>query len=690
MNEPNHGKWIQVTPELCSPALAKLEVFSAEALLIRGAGPASAESAEEIDSLRDDYLEDDHDVEDALAYEAALYVFADIVKQGRGIRASNGCFEYEALVTLEDGQEAGQHAVKDLRRGQLLVARDAQLKTPSVRDFISKMERRRLHGRAFKSIFSLMRDGRELQRSLSDVRAQHDDLVERAEALRDVIDPYIQVIEGEEHCEHTGLKLKEIWRYFRHTWATVSKSTPGRSIMVLIRDRAAPDDPVIGIASLSSPAMQIRQRDCWIGWHPDCLLSDELSEPAHSFNINDETFLWMNEIIQGSISETFHDDFIEEQLITPQQLDSPDLNVVKALKEEAISQRNKHQRNAARTDHKSVCFEDTDEYWEAQARTHLYKSKRALALAWLLDTRHEMKTLGEDPSIAEIKAWVETPRGKRAFSKVLRKAKADRVGVSLADISICGAVSPYNSVLGGKLVCMMLMSPEVTEAYRKRYEAASSIIASSVAGRKMRRPAELVLLGTTSLYGASSQYNRVRVPTSEVGLSRAEKVSFIKLGYTEGYGTDQFSVETADVLGQLLTQRDSKKQVNSVFGEGVNPRLRKIRGGLDELGLPSDSLLIHGVRRALYAIPLAANFREYLIGEADTPDYIMAHDDSVEMTRRITQWWRRRWLAKRVRLDRVLEEVGSHTLVHPISHGARVILPPDDDRQQTIFDPYYS
>jgi len=32
---------------------------------------------------------------------------------------------------------------------------------------------------------------------------------------------------------------------------------------------------------------------------------------------------------------------------------------------------------------------------------------------------------------------------------------------AIADLTICGAIPPYNEVLGGKLVAMLMMSPVV-------------------------------------------------------------------------------------------------------------------------------------------------------------------------------------------------------------------------------------
>ena len=49
------------------------------------------------------------------------------------------------------------------------------------------------------------------------------------------------------------------------------------------------------------------------------------------------------------------------------------------------------------------------------------------------------------------------------------------------------------------------------------------------------------------------------------------------------------------------------------------------------------------------------------------------------MTRRLADWWLRRWLAGRARRPEVLAEVERHTLVRPVTHGARVPTLPEDD-----------
>jgi hypothetical protein len=295
--------------------------------------------------------------------------------------------------------------------------------------------------------------------------------------------------------------------------------------------------------------------------------------------------------------------------------------------------------------------------------------------------RSKKKLDGE--SLREI---LKDPESRQAVQALVRRAKSDRVGVAMADISVCGSVAPYSSILGGKLVAMLMASPEVITSYQERYSAAPSIIASSLAGQPVIRSPHLVLLCTTSLYGAEpTQYTRIAVPCEKAGGKQGERVSYRLLGRTEGYGTFQFSPETVETISVYLSQTEGGLRINSIFGEGVNPRLRKIREGLDRLNLPSDALLSHGSHRLVYGVALARNFREYLIGLDEVPDYLLSLSNPSRATELIGEWWTERWLKKRICREDILADVARHRLTHPIRHGARVPVPGTTGSQMALF-----
>ena len=89
------------------------------------------------------------------------------------------------------------------------------------------------------------------------------------------------------------------------------------------------------------------------------------------------------------------------------------------------------------------------------------------------------------------------------------------------------------------------------------------------------------------------EYNRVKVPAEAIGGAVGQRFEYQKWGYSAGYGSFHFTQDTMSWI-KFLLGRQGNRRVNSIFGEGVNPLMRKIRGALDSVGLMSDELLLHG------------------------------------------------------------------------------------------------
>jgi len=126
--------------------------------------------------------------------------------------------------------------------------------------------------------------------------------------------------------------------------------------------------------------------------------------------------------------------------------------------------------------------------------------------------------------------------------------------------------------------------------------------------------------------------------------------------------------------------------VHSIFGEGVNPRMRKIRDGLNALGLLSDEILTHGTPRIVYGVNLVDNVKDYILGISKKPKYYLSRRDAHNISKKISSWWLERWMRRRLTHNDTLEKIASHTLVHPIRHGGRVELPRADVEQELLFE----
>lgn len=603
---------------------------------------------------------------------AAIHVLADLAKQGWAVTVT----DEEIELSREENGAVTVDEARERIRGQLRAERDEQLRQPATAAFIRTMEAKQLFSGQFVSIFSLMRDGPDLAARLHQVANEPEG--KRPGLLAGVINPYLQFIRGEdERCAWTGLRLIDVWRYFRHTWASPYKSVPGRTVMVLVRDDAAPFHPIIGIAALSSAAVAVTARDEKIGWTPE-EVAEELKERPTA-----KLAAWLQRVTDNAIDEIYKVDLLEDDLFTTRDLKRPSDPIIQALEEHGRQQRKEHHRFMASGEYKKSEPADnlSEEHWEAQARTALFRSKRALELSTLLSVRKVLRQhFGNTPAKNQLVQFVTTRAGKDAVARIVRKAKADRVGTAIADLTICGAVSPYNEILGGKLVAMLMVSPEVVVEYRRRYGGIPSVIASSMAGRPVCRAADLVFIGTTSLYGQRpSQYDRISIPRDPGAANSQPGLRYEYLGRTRGIGTFQFGEQTVAELALLLAQSKRGQQVNSVFGEGVNPRLRKLRDGLDALGLSSDDLLNHGGPRLVYGVELTDNTRGYLLGLDKRPKYILGQKSPKLLSEQIAGWWARRWLLPRIEKEELLIRVAGHKLVHPIRHGARVEVARDDD-----------
>lgn len=607
---------------------------------------------------------------DTIRVRVWFSVLCDLVSQGWAVRVEGD----SVVMRAPEGCGNDSMAEKARVRNGHLIERDRYLREEPVRRFVREMETSRLYNGQWKSIFSLMRDGESLAVQLT--TATQDRLCH----LEKVIAPYVQVADSNSTCEFTGLRLIDIWRYFRLTWSTVPQTVPGRRMLVLIRDAAAPDHPIIGVAALGSPVVQLAVRDGWIRWSAAEFLK-ELQECPSA-----EHAAWTLSGIDEAIDDVYRYDLARRGLISAKQIARPTREVIAKLRNEARRARVAHNRYARTGRHKkaSTAPEATD--WRQQAKTFLFRSKRCLALATALEARMVLNELGlKTPSKSGLATVLAHSQGRRAIASVLRYMKAKHVGIDMADITVCGAIPPYTHVLGGKLVSVLMASPEIITAYRVRYAKSPSLIASGIKGELVQRRPNLVLLGTTSLYGvASSQYNRLVVPAAALEGALAD-VRFYELGKTSGFGSYHFSKATTDEMNELAQQRRGGRRVNNIFGEGVNPKLRRVREALATVGLPSDRLLRHGSPRLVYGVPLATNFREVLTGVSHKPQYLLRFMTDRDGTNAIAQYWRKRWLAGRIERADVIDAVRGHSVLRPVRHGARV--PIDETAELPLFGP---
>jgi len=192
-----------------------------------------------------------------LRAHAAAHVLLDLARGDWQVAIEGS----QILVTAPTWRSSGsglsplEISAEKQRIRQSLVARiEEQLERPATRVFIQEQERIHFTGSGPRMIVNLFADGPALASSLR-------------ERGVDAIRPYLQAADGEAGRDtHTGLRLCDIFRYFRYYWSFPFGSTPGRTVPFLVRDEGQPSHPVVGLIALASAVPRLGARDTALGW----------------------------------------------------------------------------------------------------------------------------------------------------------------------------------------------------------------------------------------------------------------------------------------------------------------------------------------------------------------------------------------------------------------------------------------
>lgn len=497
-------------------------------------------------------------------------------------------------------------------------------------------------------IQDLIADSNELYSTLSAI-AELATEQEKINVLRKKIKPYLDYVD-DGIDEFTGLKKSEIWRYFRYSWSNTSESTPGRTMLYLIRDAGQKKHPVMGIASLENTALQLTKRDDFLGWTPNAYIE--------SMDDNLESYIKkMNELI--TYINAGLDEINIDGLCTRKQCENPTDNVINKLKD--ITEKEYKNREIALKEEYIETEKSDLGGISKKAESALYLRKRADQLAQLLNAKLQITKLIKDGVLEDYKNFINSEDGKSIIRIALLTVKKVHIGSSMMELNVCGAVPPYNSILGGKLVALLMLSKEVVDQYKHKYENTPSEIASRMKGEAVVKPANLVFIGTTSLYYiGSSQYNRLSLPKELFGKF---DVKWTRLGETAGYGTMHISDITTKCLYEVAERNMGYSQINHVFGEGTSPKLRLINSGVRSImeekiaNLAANQFPKHSMPRIIYGAPIINNLQNYLFNKNCKPDYYFGDMTASEVSEKIIDYWRNRWLKMRLNNKEALENI---------------------------------
>ncbi len=421
----------------------------------------------------------------------------------------------------------------------------------------------------------------------------------------------------------------------------------------LIRDAAHKRHAVMGIASLENCAVQITCRDDYIGWNQKAFIDRIITLNTDCAKKEFEQLLvYLEEGIAGI-------DYSE--LCTEMVVENPTDTDISILLDEAFNAEQGRQQLLRNELESNIGEGEKSELGSISIDTEkaLYRRKRAEQLARLLSAKKSIRDLLRLESFDE--AWIDfckSEAGNSAIRSALLAQKTKHIGSSLMELNVCGAIPPYNEILGGKLVALLATSPQVVHDYKERYVDKASEIASRLKGEPVYRSADLVYIGTTSLYYVgSSQYNRLKIPGKIFDTDF--DIVWKQLGMTIGFGTMHISKATTLSLTEATS--DGFNRINHVFGEGASPKMRllamSIRELLESTNEDSKDFSKHAMSRIVYGACLAENTFDYLLGRDSEPQDYTDMIDYVSGTEKIVDFWRSRWLKSRLNYEPIYQRI---------------------------------
>src|SRR5262249_23963154 len=155
----------------------------------------------------------------------------------------------------------------------------------------------------------------------------------------------------------------------------------GRSMLLLIRDAAAPNHPVIGIAALGSSMAQQTERDQWIGWDSDVFIKKLQGQPTVKW------CHWVHRSVDRLLDSIYLTDLIADGILQRSRLINPSPHVIQKLTEDPVKAMKLHHLDSAAAEHKRYSTGD----WRKLGMMPLFRAKRSKTLALLLGIRLNLR-----------------------------------------------------------------------------------------------------------------------------------------------------------------------------------------------------------------------------------------------------------------------------------------------------------
>jgi hypothetical protein len=198
---------------------------------------------------------------------------------------------------------------------------------------------------------------------------------------------------------------------------------------------------------------------------------------------------------------------------------------------------------------------------------------------------------------------------------------------NVVELSCAVAIPPYNELCMGKLIALSVLSIEMINYYKEKYNEKNSY----------------VLISGSGLYGKNcSLFNRLRI---------CSRKPYLYVGETKGFT----HVHISPSLYTKIEKAAKLYRIN--FKKGgefiTNRKLKNIENVLYKMNTPYRKLLMLPLKKAVFLAPTASNYREYLLGKDEEANFMSYKLED------LFEYWKNRWMETRLRNENVINKFRS-------------------------------
>lgn len=203
-----------------------------------------------------------------------------------------------------------------------------------------------------------------------------------------------------------------------------------------------------------------------------------------------------------------------------------------------------------------------------------------------------------------------------------------------------GALPPYNYLIGGKMVALAMTSDELRRYYKEKYKDKKTTM------RERIIDPDLLFITTTSAFGKSSIYNRLKYMNQNIAIS---------LGYTKGSGSFHIPEKLySEIIGFL---KENGIDVSTSFGSGPSRKIKLLHIAFRLLNLPDYSY--HNLKREFFLFPLVSNLRN-VIHNKEKPNYYQRPLND------LVKYWKERWCIPRTNRNKDWKQFNGQQFLNQI------------------------